>query len=155
LLFGRGHHIKDQELTQNLKNMYGYGLEGYGYAGEGFRYPPVQGYYDEPTTIATVKKEGPHKCKEIKTYLPKVIDRWVAAYLLNKRIAARNRWRKYATEAFQQASQKYLADLKAEDPEAYERAIEQGEKRIARKDRIPLPLRSDEGKKLFEALEKL
>jgi hypothetical protein len=36
LLFGRGHHIKDQALIQNLKTMYGYGLEGYGYAGEGF-----------------------------------------------------------------------------------------------------------------------
>jgi peptidoglycan biosynthesis protein MviN/MurJ (putative lipid II flippase) len=32
LLFGRGHHIKDQALIQNLKTMYGYGLEGYGYA---------------------------------------------------------------------------------------------------------------------------
>jgi hypothetical protein len=32
LLFGRGHHIKDQALIQNLKDMYGYGLEGYDYA---------------------------------------------------------------------------------------------------------------------------
>jgi hypothetical protein len=79
--------------------MYGYGLEGYGYAGEGFRYPLIEGYYDEPVTIATVKKEGPRYSKEIKRYLPKVDDRWVAAYLLNKRITARNKWREYATAA--------------------------------------------------------
>jgi hypothetical protein len=127
LLFGRGHHIKDQALIQNLKNMYGYGLEGCGYAGEGFRYPPIEGYYDEPTTIATVQKEGPRKGMEIKRYLPKVDDRWVAAYLLNKRIAARNKWRKYATKALQEASKRYLEDLKKKDPEAYARVVEQKE----------------------------
>jgi hypothetical protein len=146
LLFGRGHHIKDQALIQNLKAMYGYGLEGYGYAGEGFRYPHIEGYYEEPVTIATVQKEGPRKGKEIKRYLPKIDDRWVAAYLLNKRIAARNKWRKYATEALQQASQKYLADLKAEDPDSYARAVAERQKREARKGRVPLPLRSEEGK---------
>jgi hypothetical protein len=56
LLFGRGHYIKDQALIQNLKTMYGYGLEGYGYAGEGFRYPPLEEYYDQPVKIATIKK---------------------------------------------------------------------------------------------------
>jgi hypothetical protein len=56
LLFGRGHHIKDQALIQNLKAMYGYGLEGYVYAGEGFRYPPIEDYYEQPITIATVTK---------------------------------------------------------------------------------------------------
>jgi hypothetical protein len=155
LLFGRGHHIKDQALIQNLKTMYGYGLEGYGYAGEGFRYPPVQGYYDEPVTIATVQKEGPRKGMEIKRYLPKVDDRWVAAYLLNKRIAARNKWREHATEALQEASKRYLEDLKAKDPEAFTRAVAQKEKRVARKDRIPLPLRSAEGKRLLDELQKL
>jgi hypothetical protein len=155
LLFGRGHHIKDQALIQNLKTMYGYGLEGYGYAGEGFRYLPVQGYYDEPVTIATVQKEGPRKGMEIKRYLPKVDDRWVAAYLLNKRIAARNKWREHATEALQEASKRYLEDLKAKDPEAFTRAVAQKEKRVARKDRIPLPLRSAEGKRLLDELQKL
>jgi hypothetical protein len=155
LLFGRGHHIKDQALIQNLKTMYGYGLDGYGYAGEGFRYPPVQGYYDEPVTIATVQKEGPRKGMEIKRYLPKVDDRWVAAYLLNKRIAARNKWREYATAALQEASKKYLEDLKKDSPESYARAIEQKEKRAARKGRIPLPLRSAEGQRLLDELQKL
>jgi hypothetical protein len=86
LLFGRGHHIKDQALIQNLKNMYGYGLEGYGYAGEGLRYPPIEGYYDEPITIATIQK-GLRSGTQIKRYVPKVDEHWVAAYLLNKRIA--------------------------------------------------------------------
>jgi hypothetical protein len=36
LLFGRGHHIKKEELIQNLKDMYGYGLEGYGLYGQGY-----------------------------------------------------------------------------------------------------------------------
>jgi hypothetical protein len=133
LLFGRGHHIKDQALIQNLKTMYGYGLKGYGYAGKGFRYPPVQGYYDEPVTIATVQKEGPRKGMEIKRYLPKVDERWVAVYLLNKRIAAKNEWRKYATEVLQKASKRYLEDLKKDSPESYARAIEQKEKKSSKK----------------------
>jgi hypothetical protein len=155
LLFGRGHHIKDQALIQNLKTMYGYGLEGYGYAGEGFRYPPIEGYYEEPTTIATVQKEGPRYGMEIKRYLPKISDRWVAAYLLNERIAAKNEWRKYATAALQEASRQYLEDLKKKDPEAYARVVAVRQKREARKDRVPLPLRSAEGKRLLDELKKL
>jgi hypothetical protein len=155
LLFGRGHHIKDQTLIQNLKTMYGYGLEGYGYAGEGFRYPSIEEYYEEPITIATVQKEGPRKGMEIKRYVTKINDRWVAAYLLNKRLAAKNEWRKYATRALQQASQEYLADLKAEDPGAYTRAVEEKKRRAVRKGRIPLPLRSAEAKKLLTALQNL
>jgi histone H3/H4 len=135
--------------------MYGYGLEGYGYAGEGFRYPHIEGYYEEPVTIATVQKEGPRKGKEIKRYLPKVDDRWIAAYLLNKRLAAKNRWRKYATEALQKASEQYLADLQKENREAYERAIEEKKKRQARKGRIPLLLRSPEAKELLKSMEVL
>jgi hypothetical protein len=154
LLFSRGHHIKDQALIQNLKTMYGYGLEGYGYAGEGFRYPHTEGYYDEPITIATVQKEGPRKGMEIKRYVPKVDDRWVAAYLLNERIAKRNPWRKYATEALREASKRYFEDLKKESPEAYARAVAEKEKRSTRK-RIPLPLRSPEGQRLLDELSKL
>jgi hypothetical protein len=156
LLFGRGHYIKNQALIQNLKAMYGYGLEGFGYnEGEGFRYPPIEEYYDEPTTTATVQKEGPRKGMEIKRYLPKVDDRWVAAYLLNKRLAAKNEWRKYATRALQEASKRYLEDLKTKDLGAYTRAIEKKKKREARKGRIPLPLRSAEAKKLLTALQDL
>jgi hypothetical protein len=155
LLFGRGHHIKDQALIQNLKDMYGYVLEGYGMYGQGFRYPPVEGYYDEPITIATVQKEWPRKGMEIKRYPAKIDDRWVAAYLLNKRIAARNEWRKYATEALREASKRYLEDLKAKSPDAYAGAVENRQRREARKERIPIPLRSAEGKRLLDELEKL
>jgi hypothetical protein len=127
----------------------------YGYAGEGFRYPPIEGYYDQPITIATVQKEGPRKGQEIKRYPPKIDDRWVAAYLLNKHIAARNEWREYATEALRQASQKYLNDLKAKSPQSYARAVENRQRREARKDRIPIPLRSAEGQRLVDELQKL
>jgi hypothetical protein len=153
LLFGRGHHIMDQALIQNLKTMYGYGLEGYGYAGEGFRYPPIEGYYDEPIKIAKIQK-GPRSGHEIKRYLPKVDDPWVAAYLLNKRIAAKNEWREFAKRALKQASDEYPEHLKRNKPEAYARAVEEKQKRAARKG-LRLPLRSAEGKRLFEEMEKL
>jgi hypothetical protein len=54
LLFGQGHNIKKSLSNQNYPNiMYGYGLEGYGMLGEGYRYPrrrrklTVQTYYPE------------------------------------------------------------------------------------------------------------
>jgi hypothetical protein len=54
LLFGEGHHIKKTLSNQNNRNnMYGYGLQGYGMLGEGYRYPrrrrklTVQTYYPE------------------------------------------------------------------------------------------------------------
>jgi hypothetical protein len=155
LLFGHGHHIKDQELTQNLKDMYGYGLEGYGLYGQGYRYPPIEGYYDEPITIGKVQKEGSRFGQEIKRYPPKIDDRWVAAYLLNKRIAARNKWREYATKALQEASKQYLEDLKTKSPNDYAKAIENRQRREARKGRIPLPLRSAEAQRLLDELQKL
>jgi hypothetical protein len=37
LLFGRGSVIKHELILENPKEMYGYGLEGYGY-----RYPPIE-----------------------------------------------------------------------------------------------------------------
>jgi hypothetical protein len=53
LLFGQGH-IKESFRQQRhlLENMYGYGLEGYGMYGQGYRYPKrrreltVKTYYD-------------------------------------------------------------------------------------------------------------
>jgi predicted ATPase len=92
---------------------------------------------------------------QIKRYPPIVNERWVAAYLLNKKIAARNKWREYATEALQQASQRYLEDLKKESPEAYARAVQKRKIREARKSRLPLPLRSEEGQKLYQTLKDL
>jgi hypothetical protein len=162
LLFGRGHHIKDQELTQNLKDMYGYGLEGYGLYGQGYRYPPVERYYDEPIIIGKIQK-GPRSGQEIKRYPPKVNDRWVAAYLLNKRIAGKNKWREYATKALREASKQYQKEVieplkESEDPlerRRYKIIMENKQKREARKDHLPLALRSEEAKKLLDELNKL
>jgi mRNA-degrading endonuclease RelE of RelBE toxin-antitoxin system len=113
--------------------MYGYGLEGYGYEGEGFRYPPIQGYYDEPITIATITKEGPRKGMQIKRYPPKVDERWKAAYLLNKKVAKENMWRQFATKALQGVSKEYLKHLLARDPEAYKKALQNKQIREAKK----------------------
>jgi hypothetical protein len=46
LLFGEGH-IKKSLRHQKYpsESMYGYGLEGYGMFGEGYRYPPLTGPY--------------------------------------------------------------------------------------------------------------
>jgi hypothetical protein len=162
LLFGRGHHIKDQELTQNLKDMYGYGLEGYGLYGQGYRYPPVEGYYDEPIIIGKIQK-GPRAGQEIKRYPPKISDRWVATYLLNKRLAAKNKWREYATKALREASKQYQKEVieplkESEDPldqRRYKRIIENMHKREARKGLLPLALRSEEARKMLEDLKKL
>jgi hypothetical protein len=154
LLFGRGHHIKKEERIQNLKDMYGYGLEGYGLYGRGYRYPHVEGYYEEPIETGTIQI-GPRKGQKLQRYPPKVDERWIAAYVLNKRLAGRNEWRKYATEALQQASKKYLEYLKEKNPKAYEDAIKNRERREARKGHVPLALRTAEAKKLLEELEGL
>jgi hypothetical protein len=154
LLFGRGHHLKEEERIQNLKDMYGYGLAGYGLYGQGYRYPHVEGYYDEPVETGTIQ-EGPRKGQKLQRYPPKVDDRWVAAYLLNKQLAAKNKWRKYATEALREASKKYLEDLKKKDPKAYEDAIKNRERREARKEHLPFALRSAEAQKMLEEMRGL
>jgi hypothetical protein len=154
LLFGRGHHIKKEELIQNLKDMYGYGLEGYGLYGRGYRYPHVEGYYEEPIETGTIQK-GPRKGQKLQRYPPKVDERWVAAYLLNKELAKKNKWREFATKALREASNKYLADLKAKDPTAYADAIKNRERRQARKGQLPLALRSAEAQKMLKDLEGL
>jgi hypothetical protein len=154
LLFGRGHHLKKEERIQNLKDMYGYGLEGYGLYGRGYRYPHVEGYYDEPIETGTIQK-GPRAGQKLQRYPPKVDDRWIATYLLNKQLAAKNEWRKYATEALREASNKYLEDLKKKDPVAYKVAIKNRERREARKGHLPLALRSEEAQKMLKDLEGL
>jgi hypothetical protein len=125
ILFGRGNVIKHESVPKRhvqrtiLENpesnrrlrsenkMYGYGLEGYGY-----RYPPIEGYYEEPIVLGKVQKEGPRKELPIKRYLPKGDERWMAAYILNERAAKKNKWRDYATKALREASKQYLEDLK-------------------------------------------
>jgi hypothetical protein len=74
---------------------------------------------------------------------------------LNQRIAAKNDWREFATRALKQASDEYLEHLKRNNPEAYERAVAEKQKRAAREALRPLPLRSTEGKRLLDELEKL
>jgi hypothetical protein len=146
LLFGRGSAIKHETIP---KKMYGYGLEGYGY-----RYPPTLGYYEEPIVLGTITK-GPFKGYPIKRYVPKVDEKWIAAYFLNKRIAGQNKWLEKAKEALQRASQEYLAELKQTNPKAYDEAMKAREKRLARKGQLPLPLRAPAAKALYEKLHTL
>jgi hypothetical protein len=61
------------------KKMYGYGLEGYGY-----RYPPLPEEY----TILPYKTSRGIIEKAIR--LPS--KKWAAAYALNKRSVANNKW---------------------------------------------------------------
>jgi hypothetical protein len=129
--------------------MYGYGLEGYGY-----RYPAIEGYYEEPIVVGTIT-EGPFKGYPLRRYAPKVNEKWIATYVLNKRIASKNKWLDYARKALQAASAQYLADLKEKDPKAYDDAIKAREKRIAKKGQLPLALRVPAAKTLYEQFEKL
>jgi hypothetical protein len=155
-LFGRGNNIDikhetvpkrhvQRTLLENPKvKMYGYGLEGYGY-----RYPPIEGYYDEPIKLGTITK-GPRKGLEIKRYPPKVDKRWVAAYLLNKQYGA-NRWREIAKKYLQAASQEYLNELKKTDRAAYAKAL-LNKQRKRKRDKLPLALRTPEGESLLKEL---
>jgi hypothetical protein len=114
----------------------------------------VEGYYHQPIETGTIH-QGPRKGQKLQRYPPKVDERWIAAYLLNKRLAAKNKWRKYATEALREASKKYLEDLKKDDEEAYKQAIINRERREARKEHLPLALRSVEAQKMLKDLEGL
>jgi hypothetical protein len=145
LLFG-GNIIKQETFP---KKMYGYGLEGYGY-----RYPPIEGYYEQPIPVGTIS-EGPFKGLPIYRYPPKVNEKWIATYVLNKRIASRNKWIDYARKALQNASAQYLADLEKSNPEAYKEAVKARDKRLAKKGQLPLALRVPAAKTLYEQFEKL
>jgi hypothetical protein len=149
LLFGRGNIIKHETLLENPERMYGYGLEGYGY-----RYPPTLGYYEEPIVVGTIT-QGPFKGFPIRRYVPKVDQKWIAAYFLNKKIAGQNRWLAKAKEALQKASQEYLAELQKTDPKAYDEAMKAREKRLAKKGQLPLPLRAPQIKSLYDELYKI
>jgi hypothetical protein len=143
LIFGRGSAIKHESIP---KKMYGYGLEGYGY-----RYLPTSGFYEEPIIVGTIS-EGPFKGYPIHRYAPKVDEKWVAAYILNKRIASKNKWIDYARKALQAASEKYLEELKTNDPKAYDDAIKAREKRLAKKGQLPLALHVPKAKPLYDQL---
>jgi hypothetical protein len=76
LLFGQGH-IKDSSRQQRypLENMYGYGLEGYGMYGQGYRYPRRR------------------RKLTVETYYPEAVQpELVRAAVFNRAFAAKNPW---------------------------------------------------------------
>jgi hypothetical protein len=76
LLFGQGH-IKESSRQQSypLENMYGYGLEGYGMYGQGYRYPRRR----RKLTVETY-------------YPPETRPELVRAAVFNRAIAKKNDW---------------------------------------------------------------
>jgi hypothetical protein len=76
LLFGHGQHIKPAMLSQNNPiSMYGYGLEGYGMLGKGYRYPRIR----RKLTVETYYPEAVH---------PELIR----ATVFNRAVAKENPW---------------------------------------------------------------
>jgi hypothetical protein len=76
LLFGQGH-IKESSRQQRypFENMYGYGLEGYGMYGQGYRYPRRQ------------------RQLTVKTYFsPEMQPQLIRAAVFNRAIAKKNPW---------------------------------------------------------------
>jgi hypothetical protein len=124
LLFGRGH-IKESSRQQRypLENMYGYGLEGYGMYGQGYRYPrrrrklPVETYYPQeaqPELVraavfnrAIVKQNDWIKFLHANDYFNKT-------RALLKDAAAKYRAQKPLTEKGQKSLQRQLTRLQAE-----------------------------------------
>jgi uncharacterized small protein (DUF1192 family) len=76
LLFGQGH-IKESSRQQRypLENMYGYGLEGYGMYGQGYRYPRRR----REVTVSTF-------------YPLEVQPNLIRAAVFNRAIAKKNDW---------------------------------------------------------------
>jgi hypothetical protein len=82
---------------------------------------------------------------------------------LNKRLAAKNLWRKYATEALREASKKYEEEVlkpmkESTDPNVqkrYEEIMRSKQLREARKGHLPLALRPAEAQKMLEDLKGL
>jgi hypothetical protein len=76
LLFGQGH-IKESSRQQRypFENMYGYGLEGYGMYGQGYRYPRRK----RQLTVQTY-------------YPPEAQPALVRAAVFNRAIAGKNPW---------------------------------------------------------------
>jgi uncharacterized small protein (DUF1192 family) len=119
LLFGRGH-IKESSRQQRypLENMYGYGLEGYGY-----RYPrrrrklTVETYYPEavqPDLVrATVFNRAIAKKNDWITFL-RSNDYFNKIRELLKDATAKYRAQKPLTEKGQKSLQRHLTKLQAE-----------------------------------------
>jgi hypothetical protein len=110
LLFGEGH-IKKSLRHQKYpsENMYGYGLEGYGMLGEGYRYPPLPERY----AIVPVKtKKGIVINKSVR----QPTKRWAAAYFLNRRAVAGNEWVKFLRSKMDELRKEYYEKRQKEVP---------------------------------------
>jgi hypothetical protein len=124
LLFGQGH-IKDSSRQQRypLENMYGYGLEGYGMYGQGYRYPrrrrrlTVETYYPEavhPDLVrAAVFNRAVAKRNDWITFL-RSNDYFKKIRELLKDAAAKYRAQKPLTEKTQKSLDRQATRLKAE-----------------------------------------
>jgi hypothetical protein len=114
MLFGQGHHIKKSLSNQNnLDNMYGYGLEGYGMLGEGYRYPRRR----RKLTVQTYYPEAVH---------PELIR----ATVFNRAVAKENPWIAYlhATDAYDRIREelrKAARTYKTKDPEKRAKSLAQ------------------------------
>jgi hypothetical protein len=114
LLFGQGHHIKKSLSNQNYPdNMYGYGLEGYGMLGEGYRYPRRR----RKSTVQTYYPEAVH---------PELIR----ATVFNRAVAKENPWIVHlrATGAYdriREELQKAATTYKTKDPEKRAKSLAQ------------------------------
>jgi hypothetical protein len=112
LLFGRGH-IKESSRQQRypFENMYGYGLEGYGMYGQGYRYPRRR------------------RKLTVETYYPeKVYPDVIRAATFNRALAMENPWLKHLRasgfyDEVRKLLQKARATYKPKDPEKRARVL--------------------------------
>jgi hypothetical protein len=98
LLFGQGH-IKDSSRQQRypLESMYGYGLEGYGMYGQGYRYPRRR----RKLTVETF-------------YSPEAKPDIIRAAVFNRAIARNNPWIEHLPESkFYEKVRNLLQEAKA------------------------------------------
>jgi hypothetical protein len=114
LLFGEGH-IKKSLYQQRYpsKSMYGYGLEGYGMFGEGYRYPPLTGLY--------VRLPYQTKYGIIEKTVQVPSKKWAAAYFLNKKAVASNEWVKFLRSKMDDFRKEYHGKQGKEVPERIQR----------------------------------
>jgi hypothetical protein len=103
LLLGRGNIIKHEMLLENPKEMYGYGLEGYGY-----RYPRRR----RQMTVSTYYYPG------------ELQDEYIKAAVFNKAIASENPWIKFLRQkGFYDEIRKKLRELR----ETYKNEVKKGQ----------------------------
>jgi hypothetical protein len=102
LLLGEGHIKKSLHPQRySSKNMLAYGLEGYG---EGYRYPPLTGPYvvmPYETSRGVIQKA---------IQVPSM--KWAAAYFLNKRAVANNKWVNFMRSKMDALRKEYYMSVK-------------------------------------------